>query len=81
MSWRRSSGMYSYRNTDNYSTPLWRVQVYWPELTIRRGEFHLMCRTTLRLVWKTDCVGFGVQLLGFGFGIAWDDKGVVVNVH
>lgn len=69
---RRSAGMLSYASTITYNEPCWRVQVYWPELTCRWNQFHIMLRTTFRVVWSERSLGVGFQLLGFGCGLAWD---------
>ena len=72
MSARRSAGMLAWSIGNVWSEPQWRVQLYWPELTMTRTEFHIVCRTVLRLVWQADARGFGIQLFGFGVGIAWN---------
>ena len=66
------NGMLAYRSTNNYSTPLWRFQLYCPEITLKYFELHVMCKTTVRLVWTNEEKGLGFQVMGFGAGIAYN---------
>lgn len=73
---RLSNGMLTWASTDTWSDPLWRVQVYWPELVLNRSEFRLRLTTTLRLAWGKRIRGFGFQLFNFGCGISWEPAGI-----
>lgn len=76
---RWSNGMASYASTDNWDAPCVRVQVYWPEVVVSATELRAMFRTTVRLVWNQRERGVGVQVFGFGAGIAWEPAGVKVT--
>jgi hypothetical protein len=67
----RRDGLY-FNSSDTWSAPNWRVQAYWPEVKVGRGELHVMLRTTVRIVAVKGRFGLGFQVLGFGAGIAYD---------
>lgn len=77
---RIQTGMWAWTKGTAWSEPQWRVQVYWPEIKIRRREIHLVFRTIFRLLWTEEEVGFGFQLAGFGVGAARASAGVVANL-
>jgi hypothetical protein len=74
---RRSAGMLAWSFGNIWSEPQWRVQVYWPEVKLTTTEIHVVCRTVFRLLWRADAKGCGIQVFGFGFGVAWDAPGVL----
>lgn len=46
----------------------WRLQIYWPALTITKQEFFLDLGTVIRIQGQKDYFGFGFQVLNFGIG-------------
>lgn len=69
---RLSNGMLAYGSTDHWGPDLWRVQIYWPELTVSKNEVRLFEQTGIRVMWGAECRGIGVKILGVGFGVSWD---------
>ena len=51
----------------------WRIQAYWPTVTIDRTELHFGFDIAIRIANRTDrtgrYVGAGVVLLGLGVGV------------
>lgn len=53
----------------------WRIQAYWPTVTIDRTELHFGVDTAIRIANRTDSkgryAGAGFAFLGFGIGVAY----------
>ena len=52
----------------------WRVQFYWPIVRLGRTEFYIKAPTAIRVVWSGRYFGAGLELLGFGVGVDWQQE-------
>lgn len=46
----------------------WSIQLYWPSIGYRLGSYYFDFPTRGRLQFRKG-VAFGVEILGFGFGV------------
>jgi hypothetical protein len=49
----------------------WRLQIYWPEITVKEREVFLGLDSCIRIVRdkRQRYYGFGLRVIGFGIGI------------
>ena len=73
---RVSNGMLAWATSDNWSRPCWRIQMYWPEIVVKHTEFRVHVDNILRVTWASKQRGFGFKVMGFGFGIVREPKGL-----
>lgn len=50
-----------------------RIQLYWPEILLRKGELYFRFETIFRAVWMTNRFAIGFRILGFGFGFDYEN--------
>lgn len=54
----------------------WRVQFYWPLLTIRSNEIFIEANTCIRIMCNRHdrYYGFGFAIVGFGIGVDYSAR-------